>query len=317
MVGSMHGTLFSVVQVGVLVAAAAGVQGFRETHYPALKETEEQLYITSGTALRRFTTGYNTLTADLYWIRTIQYYGGTKLALNAANGAAVQPASASGEGTNAYPLLYPLLDLTTSLDPRFNIAYRFGAIFLAEPYPGGAGRPDLALTLLEKGLRENATKWEYMQDIGFVHYWWRHDYRMAAEWFERASHLPGAPWWLKSLAANTLTEGGDRRSSRLMWEEIRRSAELDWLRSDAERRLTQLQALDQIDRLQAAVAQAQQRGVAPLEWTAIVRSGVLPGIPVDPSGTVYELVPNGRVQLSPKSPLYPLPLEPQRVMPLP
>ena len=34
-----------------------------------------------------------------------------------------------------YPLLYPLLDITTTLDPRFNIAYRFGAIFLAEPYP--------------------------------------------------------------------------------------------------------------------------------------------------------------------------------------
>ena len=35
-----------------------------------------------------------------------------------------------------YTLLYPLLDLTTTLDPRFTVAYRFGAIFLAEPYPG-------------------------------------------------------------------------------------------------------------------------------------------------------------------------------------
>ena len=30
-----------------------------------------------------------------------------------------------------------MLDLTTTLDPRFNIAYRFGAIFLAERYPAG------------------------------------------------------------------------------------------------------------------------------------------------------------------------------------
>ena len=43
-----------------------------------------------------------------------------------------------------YALLYPLLDLTTTLDPYFSIAYRFGAIFLGEPYPGGPGRPDLA-----------------------------------------------------------------------------------------------------------------------------------------------------------------------------
>ena len=51
-----------------------------------------------------------------------------------------------------YALLYPLLDITTTLDPLFNIAYRFGAIFLAEAYPAGAGRPDLAIALLEKGI---------------------------------------------------------------------------------------------------------------------------------------------------------------------
>ena len=62
----------------------------------------------------------------------------------------------TSKASQTYPLLYPLLDLTTTLDPRFNIAYRFGAIFLAEPYPGGPGRPDLAIALLEKGLRERA-----------------------------------------------------------------------------------------------------------------------------------------------------------------
>ena len=47
-----------------------------------------------------------------------------------------------------------------------------------------------------------------MQDAGFVHYWWRHDYKAAAEWFKRASEVAGAPWFLKSLAATTLAEGG-------------------------------------------------------------------------------------------------------------
>ena len=72
-----------------------------------------------------------------------------------------------------------------------------------------------------------------MQDIGFVHYWFRHDYRAAADWFERAGDMPGAPWWLQSLAATTLAQGGDRQSSRVMWTAIRQSAEIDWLRNDA------------------------------------------------------------------------------------
>ena len=33
------------------------------------------------------------------------------------------------------------------------MAYQFGALFLAEQPPGGPGRPDLAIALLEKGLR--------------------------------------------------------------------------------------------------------------------------------------------------------------------
>ena len=154
-----------------------------------------------------------------------------------------------------------------------------------------------------------------MQDIGFVHYWWRHDYQAAADWFERASQVPGAPWWLRSLAATTLAEGGDRRSSRMMWEAIRESAEIDWLRSDAERRLMQLDALDQIDALQRARRRfAAQRGrAARATGRALIRAGVFRGIPLDPTGTPYELDADGRVALSPTSPLFPLPDEPQRI----
>jgi tetratricopeptide (TPR) repeat protein len=311
-----------VLLVGALLAAAAGLQRVREERYPSTDVADASLYITSGSTLRRLTAGYNALAADLYWIRAIQYYGDTKLKLGDAALALerVQPRNAPAPGPPGgtppdYSLLYPLLDLTTSLDPRFNIAYRFGAIFLAEAYPGGAGRPDLAIALLEKGLREHPDKWEYMQDIGFVYYWWVRDYRAAAGWFDRASKVPGAPWWLRSLAATTLAEGGDRQSSRTMWESVRQSAEIDWLRRDAERRLSQLTALDQIDALQGLVDQVTKRdGAPPTTWAPLLGGHPLPGIPVDPAGTRYEIDASGRVRLSMKSPLFPIPQEPQRLM---
>ncbi|MGE3510318.1 MAG: hypothetical protein AB7N65_15720 [Vicinamibacterales bacterium] len=300
------------VLVAALIGSAAAVEAIREARVPAPPPSEESLYVSSGAVVRRLAVGYQALAADLYWIRAIQYYGGTKLRLTDP----ARPPSVDDAGRNGYPLLYPMLDLVTTLDPRFNIAYRFGSIFLAEPYPGGAGRPDLAIALLEKGLRERPDKWEYMQDIGFVHYWWRQDYKKAAEWFRRASEVQGAPWWLASLAANTLIEGGDRQSSRLMWEAIRQSAEIEWLRNDAERRLVQLQALDQIDSLQALVHRAAERGLDHTDWAALIRAGALPGVPVDPSGTAYELSPEGRVRLSQRSSLFPLPDEPKRLMPI-
>jgi hypothetical protein len=294
----------------------------REERYPSTAVAAATLYITSGNTLRRITAGYNALAADLYWIRAIQYYGDIKLKQGDAalalkhkqQGSAVPARGSSRDAPVDYSLLYPLLDLTTSLDPRFNIAYRFGAIFLAEAYPGGAGRPDLAVALLEKGLRERPDRWEYMQDIGFVYYWWVHDYRTAADWFNRASQMPSAPWWLRSLAATTLAEGGDRRSSRTMWEAIHQSAEIDWLRHDAERRLSQLTALDQIDALQNLVDHLTKRdGAPPAGWTPLLGGHPLSGVPVDPAGTPYEIDASGRVRLSMNSPLFPIPQEPQRL----
>jgi hypothetical protein len=307
---SLTSTAGIIVVAAVLLAGAVQLQAAREALYPPRETDPQVLYVRSGTVVRRLAGAYAPLAADAYWIRAIQYYGGNKLRLipETAGGAALAAAPKA-----AYELLYPLLDLTTSLDRRFNIAYRFGAIFLSEPYPAGAGRPDLAIALLEKGLRERPDKWEYMQDIGFVHYWYNHDYKAAAAAFRQASEVPGAPWWLRSLAATTLAQGGDRQSSRLMWEAIRQSAEIDWLRQDAERRLLQLRALDQIDALQRLVDDVSRRVGRPASWSALVRAGVLPDTPLDPSRTAYELTPDGRVGLSPSSSLAPLPIEPGQV----
>jgi tetratricopeptide (TPR) repeat protein len=294
----------------VLLAAAVQLQAARERTYPPVDVTEDSLALSSASTVRRLTGAYNTLFADVYWIRAIQYYGGTKKKLDAmAAGQGIVAEPPASLAADAFPLLYPLLDITTTLDPRFNIAYRFGSVFLAEPYPRGADRPDLAIALLEKGLRERPDKWQYLQDIGFVYYWFRHDYLAAAEWFQKAADVPGAPSWLRPLAATTLAQGGDRASSRTMWTAILQTAETDWLRGEAQRRLVQLQALDMIDELQRALDAYARRTATKPDWPTLVGSRLLRGIPVDPTGTPFDLI-GGRVQLSKSSPLWPPPEEP-------
>ncbi|MCC7416829.1 MAG: hypothetical protein IT176_06765 [Acidobacteria bacterium] len=309
---SISGALLVALLAGALLAGAARVQAARERLYPDPPPAEDEVLFRSGPAMRRIAGAFSSLAADLYWIRAIQYYGGTKRRLTGGALPSETAPPPGGAPEAAYRQLYPMLDLTTSLDPRFNIAYRFGAVFLAEAYPSGPGRPDLSIALLEKGLRERPDKWEYMQDAGFVDYWYRHDYAAAAGWFNRAASTPGAPWWLRSLAATTLAEGGDRRSSRLMWQSILQTAEIDWLRHDAERRLLQLDALDRIDVLQAAVDRfLAVSGAPPSGWAPVVRAERWRGVPLDPSGTPYELGPDGRVRLSAGSTLFPLPVEPR------
>ena len=253
------------------------------------------LYFRAGSAVPRVALGFDAILADLYWIRAIQHFGGTRR---------------TAGGDKSYPLLFPLLDLATTLDPHFNVAYRFGAIFLTESYPDGPGRTDQAIALLERGLAADPKKWQYAQDAGFVHYWWLHDYRTAAAWFDRASRIEGAPWWLRSLAATTLAEGGDRQSSRRLWQQLYETADNSWVKNNAELRLSQLQALDQIDALAALVRRyTQQFGRRPDSWGVLMSMRWLSGVPLDPSGTPFELdsTQEGGVGLSKQSPLSPLP----------
>jgi hypothetical protein len=310
---SFASTAGIIALAAALLAGAVQVQAARERASPPNTTDEESLYVRSGVTLRRLSGAYTAVAADVYWIRAIQYYGGAKRGLTARQQGPEPPPLIAAMPSDEFGLLYPLLDITTTLDPRFNIAYRFGAVFLAEAYPRGPGRPDLAVALLQKGLRVRPDKWEYLQDIGFVHYWYLHDYAAAAAWFRQASEVPGAPWWLRSLAATTLAQGGDRRSSRAMWESIRQSAEIDWLKQDADRRLLQLRALDDIDALQRAVDDFSRRGgPLPATWPALVQVRLLRGIPLDPTGTPYDLS-DGRVWLSKSSSLWPLPVEPEQL----
>jgi tetratricopeptide (TPR) repeat protein len=280
--------------VVTLLAASVALQAARDRAFPRTDVADRFLYLESGEALKRIVLSFDAIAADVYWIRTLQHYGGDRL---------------SKERQGRYELLYPLLDLTTTLDPDFTLAYRFGAIFLAEPYPGGPGRPDLAIALLEKGLRHAPDKWEYMQDIAFVNYWETGDFRDAATWFQRASKVPGAPIWLAQLAATTLAQGGDRASSRFLWQQIAASAEDKWLKGEAQRRLAQLQAMDEIDWIEQRVkADAASAPGASLTWERMVRAGLLPGVPQDPTGVPYELnASSGAVSVSERSRLFPMP----------
>jgi tetratricopeptide (TPR) repeat protein len=247
--------------------------------------------------MRKASLSYNVLLADVYWMRALQHYGYYRL---------------HHDAPQRYLLLYPLLDLTTTLDPNFVVAHRFGAIFLAEPDPGGAGRPDLAIKLLEKGVAATPEKWQYYHDIGFVYYWHLNDYKKAAEWFTRGGDVPGSPWWLRTYAAVMLTRGGDRQASRAMWHNLLQTADNDWVRNSAQLRLTQLDVLDQIDALALIRDEfTRRRGRLPESWVELIKTGLLGSVPTDPSGVPYTInFATGEINVSGYSKLYPLPTEP-------
>ena len=280
--------------IAVLLIAAVGLQVWRDRGWQPYEPATPVMWLRAGPMIKRAALGYDAIVADFYWMRAVVYFGQRRLAARADKN---------------YDLLHPMLDLVTTLDPRFVVAYRFGAIFLSEPPPGGPGRPDLAIALLQRGFERAPERWEYARDIGFVYYWHHRDFQKAAEWFQRAAAIPGAPVWLTSTAAVSLTRGGDRASARQLWQQLYDSADVDSLKNAAAVRLAQFDALDQIDTLNEIVWRHQARtGRFPASWQELIAARVLPGVPVDPTRMPYVLDPvNEDVRISRESELWPLP----------
>ncbi|HUI41094.1 MAG TPA: hypothetical protein VL523_03905 [Terriglobia bacterium] len=245
------------------------------------------VYVTSGETLRRFSFGYSGLLADVYWTRAVQYFGRERLA-----------------GRSELQTLAPLLRVATTLDPHLLIAYRFGAIFLAEKPPAGAGRPDEALTLIRRGIAANPSYWRLWQDLGFIYYWDLKDYAGAARAFEEGSRQPGADLWMKTMAASVAAQGGELSTSLLLWSEVYRQAGNESIRRSAVQHLAAIEAAQALEQLNRALAAFEKRAGRPASSFAdLVKVGLLTRQPLDPAGVPFVINNEGKAALGAGSPI--------------
>jgi tetratricopeptide (TPR) repeat protein len=241
---------------------------------------EEVIYISSPKFLRRLSLGYSGLLADIYWTRAVQYYGGLH-----------------HTGGGRYELLWPLLNLTTQLDPHLIPAYQFGGTFLSAKPPNGAGTPARAIELVEYGIRHNPDDWHLYYDLGFIYYDLK-DYRGATDAFERGSRVPNAHPFLKVLAARMAEHGGDLETARILWSATYQTTNDKNVRSNAASHLRAVQVDVEVTELERSVEAYRQRiGHLPGSFAEMVNEGFLRGVPVDPLGKPYKLTSEGKVIL--------------------
>lgn len=234
------------------------------------------LYLWRGEQVRALFPGFRDVMADVYWLRTVQYFGGQRV---------------FAEGKD-FRLLEPLIEITITLDPRLQIAYRYGATFLSEPRPIGAGEPEAGVALLERAVRQFPDDWRVRQDFGFFVFLFQHDSGKAAEILLEAARLPGAPYWLTSLAGRFLVKGGERQAARQIWTQMYQQAEEGAIKWNARLNLQRLDALDLADGLTRLVDHYRlQRGHRPETLEDLARAGLLKAIPKDPTGTPFSYDP--------------------------
>ncbi len=257
-----------------------------DTKLGPLRASEEALYLPSGKVIKKLSLGHSGLLADIYWMRAVQYYGGKRI-----------------RNQKQFDLLEPLLEISTTLDPKLLHAYRFGSIFLSEREPIGANQPRKAIALLKKGIEHNPDEWQLHRDLGFVYYWYLEDYTKAADAFLKGSKNPKAALWMRTFAAELLGKGGSRQTARFLWQEVYDSSENQQIKENAREHLLKLTAEEEIETLQTLVEKVEIRtGKRLSALDELGRIGFFDKIPLDPKGYAYKLDPaTGKVGLSPHS----------------
>jgi tetratricopeptide (TPR) repeat protein len=280
---------------GVLVGVAmlAGfvcvwrLQASVDAERTELRLEDDELALRSPAVMKKLSLEYAPLMGAIYWTRAVQYFGGKHQAHD-----------------QSLDQLWPLLDIATTLDPNLLVAYRFGATFLSDAPPRGAGQPDRAVELLERGLKANPDYWRLYQDLGNVYYFDEKDYLKASEAFEAGSRNPGAPPFMKIMAAKIAAEGESLETSYALWLDIYQTSTDANLRKNAEEHLRlvkmemDLRTLNQI----AGVYEQRTKQRAS-RISELAQAGLLTGQPLDPSGFPYVLGEQGKAEPNRKSPL--------------
>ncbi len=229
----------------------------------------ELMYFPSGYALRAIAMGFEAPLADLVWLRFIQYYGEHRL-------------------TDArFELMYHILDILTTLDPKFTYAYTLGGLMLTHD----AGRPDQAKQLLMKGMEKNPDEWRMPFVYAFINYVFIQDYSTAKRYFGLSASKPGAPDSPKRWRAFvTYLKLGDLKTALALWLDFYNETTNPEEKQIAEIYIKSIRMKLDIELLDNKVQEFTARfGRSPVSLSELISSGIVRALPDEPHGERYYL----------------------------
>src|SRR5215213_104478 len=256
---------------------------------------DESLYLDGKTA-RRISLGFNGLAADWYWMRSLQYVGRKIISVP-------EDVAIDNLGQLDMKLLAPLLNTATTLDPEFLDPYEYAAIVLP------SFNVQEAIRITQKGIEANPNAWRLYHHLGYI-YWQQHDYQAASEIYGRGAQISGAPPWMEAMKAKMVADGGSRSTAREIYTRMYEQSNEEQVKDMAQKRLLQLDSLDQRDALRKVLSAYQSRaGKCPSSWKEVdpvFRALRVPvnasGAPLDPTGVPYVLKSGTcEIELDPKS----------------
>jgi hypothetical protein len=251
---------------GLLVAVAGHSVMRLEGGARTLAGEEMPVYLPQAKYLRVLSLGYKNVLADILWFRTISYFG------------------QHYRSDRNYPWLAYMCDQVTDLDPGAEHVYRFAGMIL----PWEARDPDEGIRLMEKGARNLPDSWQLPYWLGFTYYFFKNDYRAAVSHLRRAAKLPGAQANVGRLLGLLVQDRYGPNTTLQFLAEMEASVTNEEVLTVIRAQREEARFALLLQHLEAAVAVYQHRyGYTPTSFEPLVKSGILPAVPVDPFGGVF------------------------------
>jgi len=232
----------------------------------------ELMYFPSGYAVRALSMGFQAPLADLIWLRFIQYYGEHRM-------------------TDArFELMYHILDILTTLDPKFIYAYTLGGLMLTHD----AERPDQARLLLKKGMLMRPDDWRLPYMYAFINYVFINDYLTAKTYFGISARKPNAPDMPKRWHAFvTYIKLGDLKTALALWLDFYNETKNPEEKQIAEIYIKSIKMKMDIEFLNSKVKEfVAEFGRPPIVLSELVTSGLIESLPNEPHEETYYLKGN-------------------------
>lgn len=283
---------FLVFTIVVGLSAAALTTRWNDAHRRdlAAQFPDEALYL-NGPVMKRLTLAFNGVSADWYWMRSLQYVGRKIIKYEDAHAGNVDLHDLSSLDLRLLP---SLLSMATTLDPQFLEPYYYGAMLLPDL------NPDEAISLLNHGIAANPDKWRLYQHLGYI-YWQRGDYQQASDVYAAGAKIAGAPPWMLAMSARMKAEGGARQAAREMYAHLSEASDDLNVKRMVEKQLMRLDSLDERDRIRRVLSDYNARtGRCVAAWKEIGSTLHAAGLrldgsgaPLDPGNAPYRLVKGG------------------------
>src|SRR5205807_6473845 len=112
------------------------------------------------------------------------------------------------------------------------------------------------------------------------------------------SEVPGALNWMKVMAAAMAQHAGETGTSMQIWRTLYETSEDPQIKQNAIQHFAALRVDEEVKELEARIqAYREWTKQEPTGWIELVRIGLLRGIPRDPNGSPYRLMPDKTVQV--------------------